>query len=175
MTPSNLVASFTLYSDKITFSETSWSRINQLVPQAMMEWADTWQKLQELLLISGFIITDDEYEYESIPLSLTVDMLQFVCPIGKGVSLTNNLICGKLLNVKYKIFIKQQYNYTYLRTHCVTQVCIYHILYSYGTAHVQVYKLIRVARRASRNFVHNSRVGLVRHEEYTAHERLLMS
>ena len=45
----------------------------------------------------------------------------------------------------------------------------------YGTAHVQVYKLTRVTRRASRNFVCNSRVGLVRHEEYTTRERLLMS
>ena len=45
----------------------------------------------------------------------------------------------------------------------------------YGTAHIQVYKLTRVTRRASRNFACNSRVGLVQYEEYIAHERLLMS
>ena len=41
----------------------------------------------------------------------------------------------------------------------------------YGTAQVQVYKL---THRASRNFASNSHVGLVRHEEYTAHEQLLI-
>ena len=40
----------------------------------------------------------------------------------------------------------------------------------YGTAHVQVYKLMGVTRRASRNFACSSHVGLVQHEEYTAHE-----
>ena len=45
----------------------------------------------------------------------------------------------------------------------------------YGTAHVQVYKLMCVTRRASRNFACNLHVGLVQHKEYTARERLLMS
>ena len=44
-----------------------------------------------------------------------------------------------------------------------------------ATAHVQVYKQMHVTHRAWRKFEDNSRVGLVRHEEYTAHERLLMS
>ena len=92
--PFNLAVSFTLYSHNISYSEATLSKINQLAPQAMMEWADTWQKLQELLSISGFIITDDEYEYESQPSSLEVDMLQFICPVGKEVSSANNLICG---------------------------------------------------------------------------------
>ena len=52
---------------------------------------------------------------------------------------------------------------------------IYIYIYIYGTAHVQIYKLTSVTRRASRNFARNSRVGLVQHEEYTARERLLMS
>ena len=47
--------------------------------------------------------------------------------------------------------------------------------HSYGTTHIQVYKQTCVMRRASRNFEDNSHVGLVRHEEYTARERLLMS
>ena len=46
---------------------------------------------------------------------------------------------------------------------------------TYGTADVQVYKLTCVTCCASRNFTCNSCVGLVRHEEYTARERLLMS
>ena len=46
---------------------------------------------------------------------------------------------------------------------------------SYGTAHIQVYKQTRVMRCALRNFEDNSRVGLMLHKEYTAHERLLMS
>ena len=42
----------------------------------------------------------------------------------------------------------------------------------YGTAHVQVYKQTHVTRHVSRNFEDDSRVGLVRHKEYTARERL---
>ena len=45
----------------------------------------------------------------------------------------------------------------------------------YGTAHIQVYKLTSVTCRASRNFACDLLVGLVRHEKYTAHERLLMN
>ena len=45
----------------------------------------------------------------------------------------------------------------------------------YGTAHVQVYKQMHVTHHAFRNFEDNLRVGLVRHEEYTARERLLMN
>ena len=95
--PFNLTFSFTLYSHNINYSEDSFSKIHQLVPQAMVEWTNTWQKLQELLSISAFIITDNEYEYESMPSSLEVDVLQIICPTGKEVSSTNNLICGKLL------------------------------------------------------------------------------
>ena len=93
--PFNLAVSFTLYSHNITYSKATLSKINQLAPQAMMEWSHTWQKLQELLSISGFIITDNEYEYESLQSSLEVDILQFICPAGKEVLSTNNLICGK--------------------------------------------------------------------------------
>ena len=50
------------------------------------------------------------------------------------------------------------------------------LLETYSTAHVQVYKQTHVTRRASRKFEDtNLRVRLMRHEEYTARERLLMS
>ena len=48
------------------------------------------------------------------------------------------------------------------------------VLISYGTAHIQGYKITRVTSRSSRNFACNLCVGLVRHEEYTACEQLLM-
>ena len=61
-------------------------------------------------------------------------------------------------------------------SNAVMYVCTYILPYEwYSTAHIQVYKQTRVMRRASRNFVCNSLVGLVQHEEYTAGERLLMS
>ena len=53
--------------------------------------------------------------------------------------------------------------------------CKCYVLHKYGTAHIQVYKQTRVTHSALRNFACNLRVGLVRHKEYTAHERLLMS
>ena len=114
VSPFNLAVSFTLYSHNITYSEATLSKINQLAPQAMIEWADTWQKLQELLSISGFIITDDEYKYESLPSSLKVDMLQFVCPAGKEVSSANNLICGNehsYINICVRTNLLCTYNY----------------------------------------------------------------
>ena len=50
------------------------------------------------------------------------------------------------------------------------------LLETYGTAHVQGYKQTRVTCRASRKFEDiDLRVELVRHEEYTAREQLLMS
>ena len=44
----------------------------------------------------------------------------------------------------------------------------------YNTAHIQVYKTMRVMLRALRNFEDNSLVGLVQHEKYTAWKRLKM-
>ena len=50
------------------------------------------------------------------------------------------------------------------------------LLETYDTPHVQVYKQTRVTRRASRKFEDTDlHVGLVRHEEYTVREQLLMS
>ena len=54
-------------------------------------------------------------------------------------------------------------------------ICMYVCLYIYNIAHIQVYKPTHVTCCASRNFEDNLRVGLVRHEEYTAHKQLLMS
>ena len=102
VTPFNLAVSITLYSHNISYSEASFSKIYQLAPQAMMEWAETWQKLQELFSVSGFIITDFEYEYESVSSSLAVDMLQLICPAGKEVQSTNNLICGKFFKMNIR-------------------------------------------------------------------------
>ena len=93
--PFTLATSFTLYSKNIDYSETSLSEINQLASQARLEWAAVWKELQEVLSVSGFIISDDSYEFESNASSLRFDMLQFVCPAGKAISPINNLLCGK--------------------------------------------------------------------------------
>ena len=45
-------------------------------------------------------------------------------------------------------------------------------VYIYSTAHIQVYRKCFVPQE---NFEDNSRVGLMQHKEYTAHERLLTS
>ena len=94
--PHTITASFTLYSTHINYPEISLSEINQLAPQARVEWITVWRRLQEVLSVSGFIITDGKYEFESDASSLRVDMLQFACPIGKEVSTINNFLCGEL-------------------------------------------------------------------------------
>ena len=93
--PKVIMASFTLYSENINYPETPLEEVNQLAPQARVEWLPVWQRLQEVLATSEFIITDGEEEYESDPSSLQFDTLQFVCPHGKEVSPVNNFLCGK--------------------------------------------------------------------------------
>ena len=91
----NLVTSFTLYSKSIDYSDTPLLDINQLAPLARLEWAAVWNELKEVLSVSGFIISDDNYEYESDASSLRFDILQFLCSPGKEISPVNNLLCGK--------------------------------------------------------------------------------
>ena len=86
--------SFMLYSKNISYPENLLSEINQLAPKARMEWLAVWEKLQEVLAISEFFISDGVEKYKSDPSSLKFDMLQFVCPPGREVSAVNNLLCG---------------------------------------------------------------------------------
>ena len=66
-------------------------------------------------------------------------------------------------------------NYWFVLNLCFLFNMIHSMLFAYGTAHIQVYNQTHLTRHALRNFEDNSHVGLVRHEEYTACERLLMS
>jgi len=94
--PKVIAVSFTLYSENISYPETPLEEVNQLAPQARVEWLPVWQRLQAVLGTSEFTITDGEEEYESDPSSLKFGALQFVCPPGKEVSSVNNFLCGKL-------------------------------------------------------------------------------
>ena len=137
VTPYNLALSFTLYSHSIDYSETSFSKINQIAAQAIIEWRDTWHKLQEVFSMSGFVLSDNEYEYESAPSSLKIDMLQFVCPAGKGISSTNNLICGKVYHIvlTYKNHVKL--------TTLLIHVCMYiHMYVCFSSSHSHSYSTI---------------------------------
>ena len=66
-------------------------------------------------------------------------------------------------------------NYLQHQRKLVLQLELISLHKAYGTAHVQVYKQTHVTHCALRNFACNSRVGLIRHEEYTTREWLLMS
>ena len=92
----NITISFTLYSKHIDYPETPLSEIIQLAPLAMEEWGTVWERLQILLGSSEVYITDGEgNEYISSPSSVTTNVLQDACPVGKTVSTKNNLLCGK--------------------------------------------------------------------------------
>ena len=92
----NITVSFTLYSEYIDYPETPLSEIMQLAPLAMEEWGPVWERLQILLGSSEIYISDGEgNEYISSPSSVTIDVLQAACPVGKTVSTMNNLLCGK--------------------------------------------------------------------------------
>ena len=92
---SSVTASFTLYSQNISYPEISLIEINQLAPQARVEWLPVWERLQELLTGSEFMVDDGIKEYKSNPSSVRFGILQFTCPVGKDVSTINNFLCGK--------------------------------------------------------------------------------
>ena len=90
-----IAVSFTLYSKNISYPETPLEEVNQLAPQARGEWLPVWQRLQEVVVTSEFIITDGVEEYESNPSSLQFGILNLACPPGKEESSVNNFLCGK--------------------------------------------------------------------------------
>ena len=89
--------SVTLYSENISYPNTSLSALNLLAPKARAEWLEVWEKLQGTLGISELFITNGEEEYKSDPSSLQLGILWLACPPGKQVSSANNLLCGKLV------------------------------------------------------------------------------
>ena len=92
----NITIGLTLYSKTINYPETSLTEIIQVAPLARNEWMPVWERLQSLLSSSEVFISDDEEsEFKSNPLSVTLDVLQYACPSGKTISSTNNLLCGK--------------------------------------------------------------------------------
>ena len=91
----SVTASFTLYSQNISYPETPLTEVNQLAPQARVEWLPVWERLQTLLTDSEFTVSDGEKEYRSDSLSVQLDILQFTCPTGKDVSPINNFLCGR--------------------------------------------------------------------------------
>ena len=92
---SSIAVSFTLYSQNISYLDTPLTVINQLAPQARVEWLPVWEALQTLLTSSELIVNDSKMEYTSDPSSVQFDVVQFTCPIGKDVSPINNFLCGK--------------------------------------------------------------------------------
>jgi len=90
-----IAVSFTLYSENISYPEIPLIEVNQLAPKARVEWIPVWKRLQEILAISKFIITDGTEEYESNLTSLQFGILNLACPPGKDVSAVNNFLCGK--------------------------------------------------------------------------------
>ena len=92
---SGVTVSFTLYSQNISYPEIPLTEINQLAPQARVDWLPVWEGLQMLLTSSEFIVDDGITEYISNPSSVQFGILQFTCPVGKDVSAINNFLCGK--------------------------------------------------------------------------------
>ena len=93
----------TLYSENISYPDTSLNQLNFLAPQARVEWLSVWESLQETLGISELFIANGEEEYKSNPLSLQFGTLQLVCPPGKKISPVNNLLCGKFVLKPFQV------------------------------------------------------------------------
>lgn len=92
---SSIAVSFTLYSQNLSYPEIPLTEINQLAPQARVEWLPVWERLQVLLIGSEFVVNDGIKEYKSDPSTAKFDIVQFTCPVGKDVSPINNFLCGK--------------------------------------------------------------------------------
>ena len=81
---------------------------------------------------------------------------------------SDNVKCGSCLDTNNSNKCREHFCLDCTRSHKNMKTL-------YSTAHVQVYKQMRVTHRAMRNFACNTCVGLVQHEEYNARKRLLMS
>ena len=94
----DLIISFSLISNSIPYPETSLDDINQLVPLALLEWANVQRELEEWITSDNLTIESNEFIYTSDPLSVVTDIIQQICPSGREISLDNNFLCGKFSN-----------------------------------------------------------------------------
>ena len=90
-----LIISFSFISNDIPYPETSLDDINQLVPLALVEWANVRQELEEWITGDNLTINSSGFIYTSDPSSVVIDIVQQTCPSGREISLANNFLCGK--------------------------------------------------------------------------------
>ena len=94
-----LMISFSLISKNVPYPETSLDDINQLVPLALVEWANVRQELEEWIGSDNLTINSSGSIYTSDPSSVVIDIVQQTCPSGREISLANNFLCGKYVNI----------------------------------------------------------------------------
>ena len=90
-----LIISFSLVSNNIPYPETSLDDINQLVPLALVKWANVRRELEEWITGDNLTINSSGSIYTSDPSSVVIDIVQQTCPSGREISLANNFLCGK--------------------------------------------------------------------------------
>lgn len=94
-----LMISFSLISKNVPYPETSLNDINQLVPLALVEWANVRRELEEWFSSDNLTINRSGSIYTSDPSSVVIDIVQQTCPSGREISLANNFLCGKYVNI----------------------------------------------------------------------------
>ena len=94
-----LMISFSLISKNVPYPETSLDDINQLVPLALVVWANVRRELEERISGDNLTINSSGSIYTSDPSSVVIDTVQQTCPSGREISLANNFLCGKYVNI----------------------------------------------------------------------------
>ena len=92
---SELIISFSLISQRISYPQTSLDDIGQLVPQVLNEWATVRQELENWITGDNLTINSSGLIYISDPSSVVIDAVQQSCPSGRGIPESNNFLCCK--------------------------------------------------------------------------------
>lgn len=95
---SDLSLTFTVYSEKLFYPNSSSDDFIQLSAQARVDWYSVIEKVKEMLTETSIVVTFTNVIYNSEPNSTIIWPPQYTCPLGKQMSSSNNFLCGKLLN-----------------------------------------------------------------------------
>ena len=112
-----LIISISLTSKHYPYPETSLESINQLVPQALDEWATVRQEFKSWITNENLTINSSGSVYISDSSSVVIDAAQQNCPTGMAISDSNNFICCKYFVIIAKTVLTYVVIISYLNTY----------------------------------------------------------
>ena len=93
----NLTLTFTVFSKKLDYPNTSSDDFIQQNAQARVNWFTVTERVKKMLTGTSIVLNFKDEIYNSEPNSTKIWSSQYTCPPGKQVSFSNNFLCGELL------------------------------------------------------------------------------